>query len=56
MQYNHKSKMTFTKPRYMIIIKYIQKTPLFKNVIKNQLKVSWFEKWSVKKPVKLTKI
>lgn len=29
MQYNHKSKMTFTKPRYMIIIKYIQKTPLF---------------------------
>lgn len=29
MQYNHKSKMTFTKPHYMIIIKYIQKTPLF---------------------------
>lgn len=29
MQYNLKSKMTFTKPRYMIIIKYIHKPPLF---------------------------
>lgn len=55
MQYNHKSKMTFTKPRYMIIIKYIQKTPLFKKCHKKSIKSFLVWKMICQKTSKINK-